>query len=342
MMRHNRRPYTPEDEERYDSLSSLGRLVETDIESVLRSNRRQTLPGIDVTSLASPRRNSSKVTDLIHDLTTARRKLIERLVPDVSGNVTSRTTSSDDVEQTNPETLEGPERSDSPFKFDIVINTNGGSSNQVISAIPVESDDTDILADTINSLRDRMAKFEEKKRKSIHADDFQQYLGARYLEMYKQREKNPQKQNVCHNQKTQEQPSHISKHDHSLNAKIHGLARTHNDRSAPIEADHQAILPPIEKQPRRRRDMRCRMYKSTGLRTSNGMFPIYNDLEEAATGDGTPRRPRGIPGHTERRAKMRYIISHGLHSILAELRRTATTSQKSEQERLVDALDDND
>lgn len=323
------RPNTRED--RYESLKSLGRLLQYDMETELQS-QRVALPVIDVNAFpakSNKRKRSSSVIDYMQQLKSVRRQMLSRLTPDAKGIKTEK-----------------PKRKNnrSKAKKQIHIEINTTSTPRENTDTPEESspqddkvEDDESISDSIENLRERLARFEALKnvRRSFHADDFQQYLGARYLQVHRRRARclglrraNTSLETVRDLDESVDSGTPRSEYGTISNSTSLSRAGT--------ESSCSGQLPAIS---------------LTGLRGmsagENAQYTVssarhrpmldYSDMQyELSRSDNRS----GIPHHAAKRAHMRYFHAHGLSSILSKLRKgTCTTAlHKSEQEKLPKAL----
>ena len=357
-------------EHRFETLQSLSRLVENDFKSEMQETeqRRVSLPTMTddhVTIEPVPgywRRNSS-VVDYMQELTTKRREMIQRLVP----HIEQKADTSEDI--TSDGVCERPDRDVNMCN----LKRNGQLSPVNISTVSEPdllvksgalSDEMDTNAsdkgDTLSVIRERIAKFESVNsipRRSINADDFQQFLGARYLEIYQKRAGRNSVSKDIRQSFDPEQDSfkNLSRYkngvketsqghlNRSLNSRIRslsGLGNSITGDSKSLSQNLKITLPPILKG--RETDRKCmldnrRSALELNSRYVSGFVPIHNDL----LGNNVEcSRTKGIPHHTAKRANKRYHESREIHSILSELRKLSSTVQKSEQEDFIHKLDD--
>lgn len=312
-------------EERYESLKSLGRLLEYDMETELQSTRQLALPVIDVNPMYSKKldRNHFSANDYTQQLDSARRNMLPPLLPDTNdkGHVDDNMTDiqGDNVEDSGP-------LNKAKIKYDIVINT---SQDPCMFTDQSEESDYDVMssnedeniADSIENLRERIARFEALKsvRRPIYADDFQQYLGARYLEVFRRRSRDLRRANT----------SLDSISDLDTSTELQTTARSDNtlESNSYLSAEMSTSrnkLPPLEIPPRHERNLCGRIHKKEDK--ENSAMLGYNDIEYELS---RSNYRSGIPHHAAKRAHRRYFYSHGLSAMLNDLRRRALPSGKT-------------
>lgn len=318
-------------EDRYESLKSLGRLLEYDLETEIHSSRQIGLPVIDVNSIPKtekPRRRNSSVMDYMHKLKSVRRNMLQRLLPRM--NNTTKQPSVKEIAGASIKPKGWPTQIKQ--RYDIVINTMYTPCEELDSSrnnTPNDKTDSeDDLADSVENLRKRIARFEALKniRRSAHADDFQQYLGERYLEAYHRRTRNLE---LGRANTTLDYVSNLDNRIASqLNAKS-CESITYHDLKA--KNDSRSYLPSVTKRQRHGKGRRNSRHNDASARRRRVMLG-YSDMEyEFSISNNTT----GIPHHAAKRAHMRYFHSHGLNSILQNLQNTEETTKDPQPDNIV-------
>lgn len=389
-------------ENRYDSLQSLGRLVEHDFQNAVLDSRRTSLPLLHSSAILSNssaefstglwRRNSS-VVDYMQELADKRRRMIQRLLPEEGDCLRMPGTVEEDAECCDikhttaaaVDDKQGHDINDKQYSQNFSLLSTGGSNDDkepILSTALSNDDDLkssypdrhaygtydemhgkNDIEDAFRNLRERLARFEDLKnaQRSIHADDFQQFLGARYLELYQSRK-------VCRNEiynfshdglsrdsvpfrntpspaQKQELPrlrSTNQSDDRSLSVKLMSLARKQtSDQGKNTDVLHRSMtvmLPPINSMGDKERDSKKQVSNDFRAKYFNGVIPIQNDIVRESLEKGSRK---GVPHHAAKRAQIRHQNSYHINSILKELRRLSSTVDKSEQEEFVQKLEDN-
>lgn len=346
-------------EQRFDSLQSLSRLVENDLKTEIETSRRVSLPALDGSFLSSElktgawRRNSS-IVEYMQELTTKRQGMIQRLMPDVQDQENCNCHEDKDFNTTHINDKHG--ESGDQEKSDDKINDQESvplKNDSVFKSPKFESCNDLDVEESVKILREKIAKFESMKNasRSIHADGFQQFLGERYLEIYQKRVKRITEtgkflESSMH--KTDNKPrvnekleNFQGRNSRSLNVKIHSMAKKHQSYKRVRNGSSQkVILPAVFKGSDTGKKDSADRTKSTlelNSKYGQGIFPIRNDL---VGGNFNRRHTKGIPHHSENRAQKRFQDSREINTILNELRRLSSTVQKSEQEHFINKLEE--
>ena len=314
-------------DERYETLKSLSRLLQYDMETELLK-RRVPLPVIDVntsnsTSKKKRRRTSTSVNDYAKQLKSVRRQMIQRLLPSIKDNGSNTNTG-----ESKPQTATPDKVSAAPTPS---VSTESTPENiNIQNGLDKEEDN---IADSIENLRERLAHLEALKsvRRSYHTDDFQQYLGARYLQVYRTRSRSLR----LRRSKTSLEPVP----DLDENNEVHSTPRSESNSRANINSDDMSFLrtgsisacepfPSITPCGARAICSRDSARKDVS-RTSSRAFLEFSEMQYEFS---KPNATSGVPRHAAKRANLRYFHAHGLSKILKKLRNETKSTQKSKHD----------
>lgn len=332
--------YTQQD--RYDSLKSLYRLVEDDLAHQTLNDRRASLPvqrsSLNLYTTGVKWRNSS-VTDYIHALTSTQASIIQRLLPGEkvlndktvgAPNISTERCSNSKGIIPKANTFHGD-----PVKID--QDDEATASDDDAIEYPTLDDnlcDSAAVEKAIDDLRERVARFEALKNvsRTVHADDFQQFLSQRYLEIYQKRQNSrvvPKMPNIKNYRLPTAELSH--RRTSGLNVKLHAVARRLSKRYDQV-SELKVILPPISQNNStgecshdlRQLEKETQPDSNKSNNTNHDkIVPIQNDLTDEYL--KIYSRP-GIPHHAANRALSRSIQSRRLKSVFYQLHRFPKTA----------------
>ena len=327
------------EEGRYETLRSLGHLLVGDME-LFKYHRSTT----DTVSDKNPQESASNNRRSSHREYLKELNKAKDLINSIQGG---RNDCAKVEEDLNDDREPLPEKLTIRYK-DLYELDNGDKEKEgVITIAPfvdirkarVAPRGQSRLEESLKELRERISRFEMEqkyRRPMINVDDFQVFLGNRYLELYDRRrgiipdvkmpvdepghygglsQGHPQSSEVTENFEN-------AKKSYALNARIHALARSQQKDMLITKSASAIKLPPIN-----RIELSAEGYDS-----SPEMKSQRKEVSTALSDTQTTRRINHcVPLHTAIRARKRFPQHEKFRDLLHELRKLSSILQNSER-----------